>query len=323
MFIITLAALAVLIIGLVHLSVWLGSRESDDEEKQDRRRDHEKEQRSSKSYQSSGDAISARLEAIDDQLYAQGKEQRRHERKRTFLEIIGVTAAIAAAVFAFWSVLIFSGQLTEMRNEQRAWIKDADITIERLQVQKDQVLVWMTFRYTNIGHSPAIKVWVTPTLLIPALEPWGFREARESCEYAKRHPNMVVGKALFPEETGSQSENFGRPMRDIQQGRSAGLQKTYRGWVEGFGKEEADRLLPSFATMANWMTFGIIGCIAYTFGNSADIHGTSFSLSLARDKNYPDTRSGGESFGIDVSHDGVIDGKELRLTSDLLGRYAD
>lgn len=203
----------------------------------------------------------------------------------------------------------------------RPWIKDTGIKVEKLEVQKGQVLVWAEFRFANIGRSPAAELAVFPRLLIPELEPWGFREAKKACDEVRRHPNMVAGSALFPGESGSITMNFGRPMRDIQRGQKAYLKSTYDQWALAFGKEQANQALPSFVRMANYTGFSIVGCIAYTFVGSSTVHGTSFAYHLAR--NDPDTRNGVTSQVVDTSRLGTISGSELRPTKELLGRYAD
>jgi hypothetical protein len=322
-FLIGLAIGGVIIVLMAHCLSWLRTRDSKDEEEQDRRRSEEKKKRYEDKKTALGDVIATHIEALNDQFYAQHKDQRRNERVNTFIQIFTVISAVGAAGLAFWSALIFQGQLTEMRNEQRAWVRDASVTINKLSVQKDQVLVWVTFNFANIGKSPARSVSVIPKLLIPALEPWGFRRAKTSCDEAKQSSKLVVGNALFPDEPGSQTINFGRPMTDIQRGQKAAIKEGYDMWAQAWGKKEADNFLPSLIKMNAYMTFSIVGCIAYTIGDSPIIHGTSFSFGLTLDPDHPeidgDTRSG----AINVSKVGDIDGKELRLTRDLLGRYAD
>jgi hypothetical protein len=322
-FILSLAALVLSVIGLTHLSVWLGRREIKNEEEQERRRHHEKQARSSQNYQTSGEAISSRLEAIIDQFYARGKEDGYHERTRTLLEVAGVSAATIAAILAFWSAWIFQGQLIEMRAGNRPWIKDTAIVIDKLEVQKNQVSIWLKVTYKNIGHSPAEQVTIIPEMLIPGLQPWDFLEVKALCADLKTHPKLLMGNILFPDDSiESHSINFGRSMRDIEQGRDNQVNLSYTGWAMSFGKKAADAFRPDLLKMANKMTFSIVGCIAYTFIGSRDVHATSFAFGLSRSglTKYTDGTTGD---GFDITQPGVIDSKDLKLTPSMWGRYAD
>src|SRR6266567_4034483 len=113
--VLSLAGVSVLIVCLVHLSVRLGNWEADNEKKEDEERQNQREKRAADAGQSAYHAIVARLDTIADQLEAEHKEDRRHDRKRTFLETLGITAAIAAAFFALWLAWTTSEQLYDTR----------------------------------------------------------------------------------------------------------------------------------------------------------------------------------------------------------------
>jgi hypothetical protein len=75
----------------------------------------------------------------------------------------------------------------------RPWVELTAIKVTRLEVKKDQVLVWVDFSFRNIGHSPAQVVSIFPELLIPEAQPWGFKEARRICADIANHPRMLAG----------------------------------------------------------------------------------------------------------------------------------
>jgi hypothetical protein len=170
-FVLYLAGPAVLIVCLTHLSVWVGSRETEDEKEQDRRRYQKKRQRDDKSRQPHTDAISSRLEAVADEFDSYRKQQRHHDRKNTLLEVSGVTAAFAAAAFALWSVWVFQGQLGALQRQVRdAEIQEAaSISIRNLAVSGFPDKTVVSFDGVNTGRTRAeqfsadvISMWVPP-----------------------------------------------------------------------------------------------------------------------------------------------------------------
>ena len=133
LFILLISGVAVLIVCLVHLSIWIGNREADNEKKQDEERQHKRDKREADANHSPEYALVARLETIADQLDAQHKQDSRRDRKHTFLEVLGITAAIAAAFFALWLASINSAQLYDTRKtnmvQLRAYISAQIIAV--------------------------------------------------------------------------------------------------------------------------------------------------------------------------------------------------
>lgn len=258
-FILALAALVILIIGLTNLSVWIGRREPENEKEQDRRRDHENRERYAKPQKTDADAIATRVESLSDQLYAQGKEQARHERKRTLLEVVGVTAAIAAAVFALWSAWIFSGQLEEMQNDQRPWVSantqiNAGLTYDINGANVGALLV-----LKNTGRSPAkdaavyFEVYSVPTI---GSGP-GFRQKQvDACKTARgMAEHGMNATTIFPGDV-----NVGQHSGSISQ--------------EIITKLTAER--------HGLLHIAIIGCVDYQFASREGHHRTSFAYTLMR-----------------------------------------
>jgi hypothetical protein len=205
-FLVSLAALAVLIVALVHLSGWLGSCETKDEKEQDRRRYQKKRERDDKSYQSHTDAISGSLEAVADEFDSYRKQQRYHDRKTTLLEVSGVTAAFAAAAFALWSAWIFQGQLTEAKRStieaNRAWIAPRTVYLTSDLTLNDHIHLQVSF--DDPGKGPAVNAELITQVLVvkgdaleaalkdPAL--WeGYFGRNTTCD----NPHPILGSEIF------------------------------------------------------------------------------------------------------------------------------
>lgn len=221
--------------------------------------------------------------------------------------------------------IAMQGQLAAMEIDQRPWMrlaKDAPITIEKLEVQKDQILVWISFNVENVGKSPAQRINVLPSLLIPDIEPWSFKEVKRVCADAKR-PNLTVGNVVFPDDKEAIGPiNFGRPMSEIKKATYRRAEDQYAGWAQGFGKDEADKVHGFLLKTADFTTLTVVGCINYMFGEDGTVHQTAFIYDLSRST--PEVRNGAtNSSAIDITEIGVVDGKDLVLKPTMLGTFAD
>jgi hypothetical protein len=158
LFFLMLAGLAVLIIGLVHLSMWLRVDEAKDHEEKNWYRDPETPTCADDYDGPSIAAIAHRIDAIGNELYAQRRQQNHHENVRSSLERIGVAAAIIAATLAGLSAWIFQNQLVDAREAtieaNRAWVgiyrADHGIPIATKPMYIQLTLV-------NTGRQPALR----------------------------------------------------------------------------------------------------------------------------------------------------------------------
>jgi Flp pilus assembly protein TadB len=178
-FIVALATLAVLIVALVHLSVWIGRRQAKHDEEENRHSDDHNSHRRRNFNKSSIAAIAAGIDAIRDTLEAQRRQQNHHEISRSSLEKIGVFAAIIAAILAGLSAIIFQKQLYAMRFDQRAWMKivtiapyvrEDHLVPDGLRFFKDKFPAFLGLHVViqNVGRSPALNVHIgVHALLIP------------------------------------------------------------------------------------------------------------------------------------------------------------
>lgn len=264
-----LAALAVVILALTHLSVWVGSRETENEKEQDRRRDQENRSRQSNSYQPLAQAISARLESISNQLDAYRVQERHNDRKRTLLEVSGVTAAFAAAGFALWSAWIFQGQLREMEADHRAWIPAQPIIWHprpTIPVLKEaglkfgadgQMFIWIGFDLENIGHTPAFEMKVFPTLVALTDNEAGSAPIQEKliCGNESLVP-QGGGFTLFPGEKQTNVKIVSRT------------------------KAEIDRAAIKLPGERRGVFLMVVGCVTYKFYLSDAVHTTPFFVDV-------------------------------------------
>jgi hypothetical protein len=214
MFVLALTGLAVGIIALTrasvlleaHLPEWIQQRWAEHIKERSPGRKKYGYARYGNIRQGDGVAIATRIQAVATQLGAQQEQQQRQDRARSCREKITLSAAIAAALFAFWSAWIFNLQLSEMRSEQRPWIKVEPETINGLSIinmgpQAPLITLDVTYKLTNVGHSPAFNVGLTW---------WGFvpygghddivAEQKTRCEaYRRSHlDNPARGNILFP-----------------------------------------------------------------------------------------------------------------------------
>jgi hypothetical protein len=166
-FILGLAALAIFVIAATHISVWLENRDAKHEKDQDEQREYHQRSRAASAAHSSGNAVVARLESIVEQLDAQHKQHRRQDRKHTFLEIVGVTAAIAAAAFALWLAWTTNRQLVDARladeRQTRAYLFVQGAAPSWDGPSQPSATYWLR----NVGRSPAygINIFVAVKLL--------------------------------------------------------------------------------------------------------------------------------------------------------------
>lgn len=195
-FIITLAALAVLVVALTHLSVWVGRRQAKHEEEEERYGDHHNRDRHRNLNQASITAITAGVNAIGDELEAQRRQQNHHEKSRASLEKIGVFAAIIAAILAGLSAWIFSGQLEEMRNEQRPWVS-ADFGIGGVQWINGEARITLLITLKNSGHSPGLFAST-----VPEVYAWfdikRLLSKQKEAASQRKHAQPIIGTPVFP-----------------------------------------------------------------------------------------------------------------------------
>jgi hypothetical protein len=282
-FLLALASLAVLIVALTHLSVWIGDRETKDEEDLDRIRNEEKHSRDSGFHQAPRHALVARLEAISDELYAQTKQLRHHERKRSILEITAVTAAIAAAIFAFWSAWVFAGQLSEMQTERRPWIQLSKFTPLGIDVMEGGVDIRVLPYARNIGHSPAEGVF-TVDKLYPGLSITDERSAAEAaCKDAADRTYRSIQTIIFPDEEQPLDDwVFVISTSDIKKHRRDEAALQYAGRLVMLGKERADEMMQEDLARPLFSTFTVAGCVTYFYRDGRASGQTAFLLDITR-----------------------------------------
>jgi hypothetical protein len=281
----SLAALAVLVIALTHLSVWLGRRETTSDEEQDQRREQERH-RSRESYKTATDAIAARLDAITDELYARQRQDQKQERGRTFLSATTIVLAGITAGGALVTAWIFQGQLNVMQAERRPWIQLSEVApwLLHVDVGAGFVDIPVELRVKNIGLSPAEGVFATGKVY-PRLAIDDERRAAEgACKDATTDRKLLAfqGSIVFPnEERPMQFSPDILMIRDIEKARRSEAALQYAGRLASLGKEKADEMLREDLARPLRSTFVIVGCVTYSYHNEHAVGQTSFIIDVA------------------------------------------
>ena len=217
-----------------------------------------------------------------------------------------ILISVAALIVSLAALYVNVGQLGTGRKSliatTRPWVRMTSLKVSKIEIKRDEVQVSVDYSFTNIGKSPALKVAPFSNLIsVPLEDPLsGLEEGRRFCDDAKAHPEKLEwAGALFPDQTHTiPGNNLPVSMQDILQ-----IKKKLFGFPPP----------PEWHDAFYLANFWIVGCIAYKFEGSEDVHGTSFIWVLSRP----------ESQGIDVSKIGTIDGTDLSLTEGFMGIFAD
>jgi hypothetical protein len=212
-FIFGLASVAVLIVCLVHLSGWLGEWSTKQEKQEDEQRQKNRDDRTADRGQPAGNAVVGRLDSLVDQLEAQYQQTSRHDRKNTTLEVVGVTAAIAAAIFALWLATTTSVQLDEGRKtnalQLRAYVF-ANIVTPLNDFAPGQKIYSVIF--ANGGETPAYVLAYRLHADVVAVNPP--TTITDEFRVPGAPHGIVTGDYVFKEHT---KQYFSRPVTIDQQ----------------------------------------------------------------------------------------------------------
>lgn len=155
--ILTVAILAIVIVGLTQLSLWI----SKPKQAKKQQGSADGRGRYPNQNQPSVRAITAQFKALRSELSTRHRQQEDHESRRHSLEKIGAFAAILAAILAGISAWIFQGQLNEARDEQRPWLFAQSIGLaDPVTHDANGIRVSLAFVVTNSGHLPGSYVTV-------------------------------------------------------------------------------------------------------------------------------------------------------------------
>lgn len=249
-FFLSLAALAILIVGLTHVSAWISEIQNKKEHNKHRYRNTQNRRRNSD--KTSINTIAADIHSIRNELASSNKEQDRHQGIRDLFEKIGIVAAIMTAVAAIVSTWIFQGQLREMQDSDRAWVSAPDIRIINSAVHDKsglQFTMFLTFK--NSGHSPARHTFFAWHVYFQG----GVEKILETdvCGEAEKSSLVVT---VFP----------GEP---LGQGVGSHISETDLASTEAMPTRQQDTIIPM-----------ILACIAYQDSRSNEFHHTPYVFVL-------------------------------------------
>lgn len=166
-FILAGAVVGIVLIGANYFLGWKQYQRNQKEKENDQRRRESNHKRYANVHQSNARALSARIDAMTDQIRSYQYQDHAHDEGRQFRErltiwILFVTfiAAVVAAGFAGWAALTFQNQLEEARDEQRPWVYATSVGVYGPITHDTEGLhVSLIFTIKNIGKLPALRVF--------------------------------------------------------------------------------------------------------------------------------------------------------------------
>lgn len=139
--------------------------------------------------------------------------EREWDKKWRRLEVVGIWVAAGVGVAAIiWSVVSSSGQLSEMRAEQRPWVSAQKISGNGpMDFNSGGITVPLTFEFLNSGHGPAFYVEVA---LLPQLFSRNMFDPVVQQKNCRRQ--IRFGVSLFPNQATSLSYTATVTAKDIE-----------------------------------------------------------------------------------------------------------
>jgi hypothetical protein len=141
--------------------------------------------------------------------YRRADDRRRAKRERETIVVLGLTAILAlfAAGAAIWSAVVFLGQLTAMREDQRPWVSTPDAPDSDLTFSDDGAFLRIHHSFKNWGKSPALNVTGYAEMRMRPSPEWAFAREHEICSGLKvrkitrpdgRKADIAEGFTIFP-----------------------------------------------------------------------------------------------------------------------------
>lgn len=190
------------------------------------------------------------------------------------------TASFVFAGFALW----FSYDATREATRQadiaqkalaastRPWMQAKEFSIERAAVSEGRAVFSTKLVLKNVGSTPALVVYVRPTLLTADMDPYPRRLVRGACSRAKEIHEPVFNTVVFPgeERTITAADlHFSVALGEVRRAREA--QAAAQSLTSG-NRSTSSPNTPLEAS------FILIGCITYRAAGVDKPFGTSFGL---------------------------------------------
>jgi hypothetical protein len=177
---------------------------------------------------------------------------------------VAAIGAISSVVVGYWQWDVYSGQLSVMRAEHRAWVKaDPIIDTDFIPIKDFLSAFGFHFDLTNVGHAPALNVRTLALLYSQQSENEDLRTVwKEKCKAFEAESDIekASGFVLLPGETApSNKDTLSSPGLSIEM-----IRKTLSLKPNGGGNIQVS----------------IIGCVDYLIEGDKKHHQTGIFYSL-------------------------------------------
>lgn len=205
------------------------------------------------------------------------------EAGMVLLTLVIAGSSVLYTIFARRQWTVMDGQLTEMHDEQRAWIKDeSPILLSPLIVDNNALAVTLEYRLNNVGHRPAYNADFSAAAVLVWLK------AKPSQLTYNAAPNEEIAGAMnWPNiPTGASSAFVARKVCDIlfeKQGlERATLTSTFLfsgtsifpndEAVDSYKIYEREQSLKSRPPDSGSYIVGMTSCIQYQSADESTVH---------------------------------------------------
>ncbi len=186
-------------------------------------------------------------------------------------------------------------------SEQRPWLKLEVVPRGPLRFINDELTLTLRFQVTNVGHTVARNVWISPRLRAPALLSEAFNPFEEQASMiaeTKRRTQFRWGFSIFPNDSALQDHTV------------------------SIGAEQMNKIVSEGVEFVN---LNLIASVGYRTLFDEDVHQTCIMTEVRRNtltRSIPMNKSRApEAIFID---EGDIPENELKfIRSPLIGDYAD
>ena len=199
-----------------------------------------------------------------------------------------------------------------MQAGRRPRLEIKSVTVTQIYIRGAEVSVFADITYTNIGRAPANNIITKPGLT--TLFGMAAKDAQSACDNVSVDKKPGFGPTVFPNGSNTDPVNF--IDGEITRERSNYVDEVIRNSITaGYVPPERNTNISKFGVI------NFIGCVAYTYEGSDDVHGTTFAASALRKIGHwdPDNQGGQ---GINLERIERIDGSDIETKFYAGGTFA-
>ncbi|WP_420970864.1 hypothetical protein [Bradyrhizobium sp. B120] len=214
--------------------------------------------------------IAAAIKSFGESYTARHNKPEKVDKVKRAIDLATLFLLFVTALFTALAWWTFGGQLDEMRKAygplkdtadatkaalvagQRAWIRIDSMAVggAGLLAKRESVDAPIAFVITNVGNTPALRVW--PYVKLLTARDSLLDEQAKLCDEPTRQPGQTLGHTLFPNEQFPKNIGIGEY--------SVGTHLSKEEVARGLGVD--NKTIPLF----------VVGCIDYTFPTDPTAH---------------------------------------------------